>query len=60
MTAPVTRVEYVIRDRKHFTQFAWTVKRLAIRDAKECDRLYPDDAPHRVLKRTITEVEVTP
>ena len=54
-------VEYIVRDRNLVTHRpgGWTKKEDAAMIASLYDRLYFDAAPHRVIKRTITEEDVT-
>jgi hypothetical protein len=60
VTAPVTRVEWLMRDANHETFFGYESAEDARETAKENDRLYPEDAPHVVIERTITERVLAP
>ena len=53
----IARYEYVIVERGGYEyDNGCTNKREAVARAKEWDKDYPDDAPHRVVKRTDEQV----
>ena len=60
MTAPVTRVEWLMRDANHETFYGYASAEDALDAAKVNDGEYPSDAPHRVIERTITERVLAP
>jgi hypothetical protein len=56
MTAPVTRVEYVVRDARGM-QYDKPSERVAHLDARAWDLTYPLEGPHVVVEITTTITE---